>query len=86
MGWLIIEDKDWYLLINQLMECVEHITIRRGNKETHTCIGQSSLVAYLSFEEEKGDHFQGSMVGDMERLGKLVRKPCCTSLYKEYME
>jgi hypothetical protein len=50
------------------------------------CIRQSSLVAYLSFEEEERDHFQGSMVGDMERLGKLVRKPCCTSLYKEYME
>jgi len=30
MGWLIIEDKEWYWLINQLMECVEHIMIRRG--------------------------------------------------------
>jgi hypothetical protein len=51
------------------------------------CIGQSSLVAYLSLEEEEGDHSQGSMVGgDMEGLGKLVRKPSCTSLCNKDME
>jgi hypothetical protein len=25
MGWLILEDKDWYLLTNQLMGCVKEI-------------------------------------------------------------
>jgi hypothetical protein len=44
------------------------------------CVGQLSLVPYLSFQEEERDHyhFQGVMVGkNMEGLGKLVGKPCC---------
>ncbi len=59
---------------------------KEGKIRKRKCFGQSSLVPYLSFEKEEGDHSQGNMVGgDMERLGKLVRKPCCTSLCKEYM-
>jgi hypothetical protein len=43
------------------------------------CGGQPFLVFYISFEEEKGDHFQSNMVrGNMEKLGKLVGEPCCT--------
>jgi hypothetical protein len=29
MGWLVIEDKDWYLLTNQLMGCVKEIKITK---------------------------------------------------------
>jgi hypothetical protein len=45
------------------------------------CVGQLSLIPYLSFEEEEKDHYhsQGIMVGrNMERLGELVGKACCT--------
>jgi hypothetical protein len=42
MGWLVLEDKDWHLLTNQLMRRVE-------DKETHICCGQPSLISYLSF-------------------------------------
>jgi hypothetical protein len=29
MVWLVFEDKDWYLLTNQLMGSVEEIVIRK---------------------------------------------------------
>jgi hypothetical protein len=29
MVWLVFEEKDWYLLTNQLMGCVEEIVIRK---------------------------------------------------------
>jgi hypothetical protein len=30
MGWLVLEDKDRYLLTNQIMRLVEDIKIRKG--------------------------------------------------------
>jgi len=30
MGWLVFENKDWYLLTNQLMGCVEKIRLKKG--------------------------------------------------------
>jgi len=36
MGWLVLEDKDYFLLSNQLMGCVEEIKIRRKKyKNSH---------------------------------------------------
>jgi len=29
MGWLVIEDNNWYLLTNQLMEFVKEIRVKR---------------------------------------------------------
>jgi hypothetical protein len=53
MGSLVFRYKDWYLLNNQLMECVEEIKITRRNKETHMCGGQPFLVPYLFHEEDR---------------------------------
>jgi hypothetical protein len=57
MGWLVLEDKDWYLLTNQLMGHMKKLRQQNEDKETHMCGGQPFLVLYLYFKEEKGGYF-----------------------------
>ncbi len=80
MEWLLLEDKDYFLLSNQLMGCVEEIKIRRKKKKKITCVvGNLFWFFIYPLRRKNGDHFQSNMVGgNMERLGKLVGGPCCT--------
>jgi hypothetical protein len=45
-----------------------------------TCVmGNLPWFLIYPLRKKKGDHFQCNMVGrNMERLGELARKPCCT--------